>query len=87
MYVGVDCGTQGTKVVILDTQNARILGEGYFSHPLISDANGRREQKPEWWIEAFIKSYRIALENSGINSRLIKGIGVSVQSNQTMLLT
>ena len=86
MYVGVDCGTQGTKVVILDTQNARILGEGYFSHPLISDANGRREQKPEWWIEAFIKSYRIALENSGINSLSIKGIGVSGQQHGLVAL-
>ena len=76
MYVGVDCGTQGTKVVILDVQQSRILGEGYFAHPLISDASGRREQKPEWWIDAFIKSYRLALKSSGINSQSIKGICV-----------
>ena len=86
MYIGVDCGTQGTKVVVLDTEQARILGEGYCTHPIISDASGRREQKPEWWIDAFIKSYHSAIASAGISSQSIKGMGVSGQQHGLVIL-
>ncbi|WLQ16455.1 xylulokinase [Hahella aquimaris] len=86
MYVGVDCGTQGTKVVVLDPEREVILGEGYAPHALISDANGRREQHPEWWTQAFVASYRQALERAGIDSRGIRAIGVSGQQHGLVAL-
>jgi len=86
MYIGVDCGTQGTKVLILDDEHACIMGEGYFAHSLISDASGRREQKNQWWINAFIESYRIVLKSSGVNSQAIKGISVSGQQHGLVIL-
>ncbi len=52
LYAGIDCGTQSTKVIIVDSQKAHILGEGGSPHPIISDSNGRREQLAHWWTEA-----------------------------------
>ncbi|MBV1787638.1 xylulokinase [Marinobacterium sp. D7] len=86
MYMGVDCGTQGTKVVLLDSRSGVICGEGYAPHELISDANGRREQHPAWWIEAFLKAYRSALGQFGGDSRAIRGIGISGQQHGMVLL-
>jgi len=86
MYLGVDCGTQGTKVVILDSRNARILGEGYAAHAMNSNANGQREQSPEWWVEAFIAAYRMAVEKAAIDTRQIRGIGVSGQQHGLVVL-
>jgi xylulokinase len=86
MYLGVDCGTQGTKVVILDPERGRICGEGYAPHELISTAGGRREQTPDWWTGAFQAAWRQALEQSGINSLSIRAIGISGQQHGLVVL-
>jgi xylulokinase len=86
MYLGVDCGTQGTKVVILDPEQARIRGEGYAPHQLISGPGGRWEQEPQWWIDAFREGYRQALAAAGIDSRSIRAIGVSGQQHGMVVL-
>jgi len=86
MYLGIDCGTQGTKVVILDPELAKIRGEGYAAHKLISGPSGRREQQPDWWIAAFFESYGQALTTAGIDSRAIRAIGVSGQQHGMVVL-
>ncbi len=86
MYLGIDCGTQGTKVVILDAEQGYIRGEGYAPHALISDAHGRREQEPQWWVDAFEQAYRQALAQAGIDSQAIRGIGVSGQQHGLVVL-
>ena len=60
LYAGIDCGTQGTKVVIVDDQSGTLLGSGSASHQLISDSSGRREQQAEWWIDALIAAVKQA---------------------------
>lgn len=86
MYVGVDCGTQGTKVVILDPERGVIRGEGYAPHALVSEAGGRREQQPQWWTGAFEQAYRQAVERAGIDSATIRAIGVSGQQHGLVVL-
>lgn len=86
MYVGIDCGTQGTKVVILDPEKAMIVGEGYSAHALTSHANGCREQDPQWWVDALVASYHIAVDQAGIHTSAIKAIGVSGQQHGMVVL-
>ena len=50
--VGIDNGTQSTKVLFYDPEERRIVAIGRAPHRIISEENGRREQKTEWWIEA-----------------------------------
>ncbi len=48
IYAGIDCGTQSTKVLLIDTEKGCILVEGNAPHHLISEATGKREQQPQW---------------------------------------
>ncbi len=86
MYLGIDCGTQGTKVILLDPEQGRIVGEGYSAHELISNAQGRREQHPDWWIAAFRSAYRQALEQAAVDATAIRAIGVSGQQHGLVAL-
>lgn len=81
LYAGIDCGTQGTKVVIVDSEQGAILGEGSAAHALISDSNGRREQHAAWWIEALITAFHQAVAQAGVDARQIVALGVSGQQH------
>lgn len=81
IYAGIDCGTQSTKVILIDTHSQKIIGEGQSSHDLISDAHGKREQDPQWWIEAFISAFKQAVQNAGISAKQISGMSVSGQQH------
>lgn len=86
MFLGIDCGTQGTKALVLDPRSGKILGHGAAPHTMMSAANGRREQDPAQWIEAFVVAVRQALDAAGIDGQTIEGIGVSGQQHGLVLL-
>lgn len=41
-----------------------MIGVGYAKHELITQSNGRREQQPNWWIEALQQALQIALKQA-----------------------
>lgn len=86
MYIGVDCGTQSTKVVVVDVEGEAILGEASRAHRLIEGDNGRREQAPQEWIEAFCGAFEEAVTLAGIERRAIRAIGVSGQQHGMVAL-
>lgn len=86
MFLGVDCGTQGTKVVICNTRTNTIVGSGYGKHEIISNDNGRKEQPVEWWIDAFKLALKQAVQESNIDLSDIKGIGISGQQHGMVVL-
>lgn len=86
MYLGVDCGTQSTKVVVVDVEDGRILGEANRPHRLDEGAGGRREQAPADWVAAFRGAFGDAVERSGIDARAIRAIGVSGQQHGLVAL-
>ncbi len=86
MYIGVDCGTQSTKVVVIDLDGEAILGEASRPHRLLEGEKGRREQHPEEWIEAFRGAFDEAVSRAGIDRRAIRAIGVSGQQHGMVAL-
>jgi xylulokinase len=86
MFLGIDCGTQGTKALILDAATGKVLGRGAAEHTLVSEANGRREQDPAQWVQALIAASRAALAQAGIAGSEVKGVGVSGQQHGLVLL-
>jgi xylulokinase len=82
MYaVGVDSGTQGTKVLILDF-DGRILGRGYAPHSFPAHLKpGESEQEPVMWITAFSRALGDALHSSHIDPAQIRCLGVSGQQH------
>ncbi|TVU68706.1 MULTISPECIES: xylulokinase [Cobetia] len=86
MLVGVDCGTQSTKVVILDPALGRIVAQGQRSHELHEGANGRREQDPADWIRALEGAFDDALAAGQIDPQHIQAIGISGQQHGMVAL-
>ncbi|MDR9753387.1 xylulokinase [Pseudomonas sp. SZMC_28357] len=86
LFLGIDCGTQGTKAIILDASSGQVLGLGSAPHSMISAANGRREQDPAQWLEAFALATRRALLAANVDGQHILGVGVSGQQHGLVLL-
>jgi xylulokinase len=86
-YIGIDCGTQGTKVAIYDSTAKVFLGDGYRTHDIFTNDNGGREQEPLWWIDSLDGAMRDALESLAPDQRKnIAGIGVSGQQHGLVVL-
>ncbi len=64
LFIGIDSGTQGSKVLIVDRKQRAILAEAYAPHEIIEDSHGKREQEPKWWIDA-ISSAMISVFTKG----------------------
>ncbi|TVP49027.1 MAG: xylulokinase [Halomonas sp.] len=86
MYIGVDCGTQSTKVVVIDAERGVILAEASSPHRLDEGENGRREQAPAEWLAALKGAFFGALERAGVAASQIRGIGVSGQQHGMVAL-
>ncbi len=50
--IGIDNGTQSTKVIFYDFTSGKIAASASAPHELISKEDGTREQKALWWIDA-----------------------------------
>ncbi|MDP8923580.1 MAG: xylulokinase, partial [Chloroflexota bacterium] len=90
-YLGVDCGTQSTKAVLVDAETEQVLAVGRAYHELIEAGDGTREQHPDWWVAALVAAVREALaaataatlDAGGI---AVAGIGVSGQQHGLVCL-
>lgn len=84
-FVGIDCGTQGTKALVVDAQGTP-LGHGYAPHRLIERESGAREQEPAWWVEAMRIAVKQALAQSGAGAAPVRALGVSGQQHGLVVL-
>ncbi|MBS1801137.1 MAG: xylulokinase [Acidobacteria bacterium] len=83
MYLGVDCGTQGTKALLIDEEGTA-LGRGYAPHALVERETGAREQDPQWWVDALRSSVGQALAAARRND--VRAIGISGQQHGLVIL-
>ncbi|SEB47125.1 xylulokinase [Terriglobus roseus] len=82
MYLGIDCGTQGTKALLI-SGDGTVHGRGYAKHDLIERANGAREQLPQWWVDALRST---VLQAAGSHGGEVKAISVSGQQHGLVVL-
>ena len=83
MFLGIDCGTQSTKALLLDDMGV-VHGAGQAPHALIERASGAREQEPAWWVEALRAAVKQAMmARPGAD---VKAIGVSGQQHGLVVL-
>ena len=76
-YLGIDIGTYESKGMIVD-QNGRCLLNHAVAHDMESPQTGYAEHDAEkvWWGD-FCRISRALIRKSGLDSRMIKGIGCS----------
>jgi D-xylulose kinase len=80
-FIGIDCGTQGTKAVVFDAEAGKITGEGSAQHSLMEERAGMKEQDPEEWIKACTDAVRAALQDADAEQGQVKAMGVSGQQH------
>ncbi|WP_179638561.1 xylulokinase [Tunturiibacter empetritectus] len=83
MYLGIDCGTQGTKALLID-EHGIAHGRGHATHQIIQRPSGAREQEPQWWIEALRLSIKQAMAKAP--GRPIRALAVSGQQHGLVVL-
>ena len=81
LFIGIDNGTQGTKCVVFSREQQKILASAYAPHELIENDVGRREQEPQWWIDAATAALQKCLAAPEVDRRQVVGIGVSGQQH------
>src|SRR5919205_2127544 len=85
-FLGIDCGTQSTKALLIDATSEEVLGLGRAPHELVESADGTREQHPDWWLAALQSAVREALLAAGSTHVEVAGMGVSGQQHGLVCL-
>jgi len=82
LLLGIDSGTQSTKVVAVDAKTRNVVGSGSHAYDLIPNLPpGAKEQHPHTWREATAKAIRQALRAAKAVAADVKAIGVSGQQH------
>lgn len=82
LFIGIDSGTQSTKVLVVEGRSGKVLSEASQSYGLIEGLPpGAKEQHPHTWREATGKSIRKALKIAKASRDEIRAIGVSGQQH------
>jgi xylulokinase len=86
LFLGVDCGTQGTKALLIDAEGTA-WGHGHAAHALIERESGAREQEPHWWVEAATLAIQQAVAAAKSRGEfVVRGLGVSGQQHGLVVL-
>src|SRR5438132_9830063 len=83
VFLGIDCGTQSTKVVLRDQDDGVVVAIGRASHERAARDDGTGQQDPAWWIEALRTAVRDAVRGERFE---IGGIGASGQQHGLVCL-
>lgn len=82
LVVGIDSGTQSTKVLVVDARKGKVVGEAAEAYGLIPDLSpGAKEQHPHTWREAALKAVRSALRSARARASEVVAMGVSGQQH------
>src|SRR5580658_3386861 len=82
LVLGVDSGTQSTKVLVVNTRDGAVVGEGSRSYGLITGLpHGAKEQHPRTWREAASQAIIEALKQAKASPQEVAALGVSGQQH------
>src|SRR3974390_3005155 len=82
LLLGIDSGTQSTKVLVVDANDGKVLASAAQEYDLIPDLPpGAKEQHPHIWRDAAARAIRIALRQAKAVAAEVKAIGVSGQQH------
>src|SRR2546423_1131960 len=82
LIIGIDSGTQSTKVLVIDARDGKVLASASQEYDLIPNLPpGAKEQHPHTWREAAASGIRRALRQARAVAAEVKAIGVSGQQH------
>jgi xylulokinase len=82
VFIGIDSGTQSTKVLIVEGERGEVLSSAAAPHVMIQGLPpGHLEQEPQGWFEALDQALQTALHAPGVDPSTVRAIGVSGQQH------
>ena len=82
LVLGVDSGTQSTKVLVVNARDGAVVGQGSRAYGLIPGLPpGAKEQHPRTWRDAASHAIQDALQQAKASAREVAAIGVSGQQH------
>src|SRR6266478_4301562 len=82
LLLGIDSGTQSTKVLVVDASDGKVLSSATQEYELLPNLPpGAKEQHPHTWREAAASGIRRALRQARATGNEVKAIGVSGQQH------
>lgn len=82
LFLGIDSGTQSTKVLVVDSRHGKVVGEASEAYGLIPRLPpGAKEQHPHTWRDAAAKAIQAALKQARALAHEVAAIGVSGQQH------
>ena len=82
LLLGIDSGTQSTKVLVVDARDGKVLAAAAQEYDLIEGLPpGAKEQHPHTWRDATASGIRRALRQAKAVAAEVKAIGVSGQQH------
>jgi xylulokinase len=77
-FLGIDVGTEGTKVSLFD-MDGRVIRDSYEEYELKCPKPGWAEQDPDLWWQTAIKNVKTVIKGSNVSPEDIAGIGICGQ--------
>lgn len=85
--LGIDIGTSGTKALLINaSRDGEVVASSTKTYPLYTPKPLWAEQEPEDWWQGTIAAIQDAIEESGVDPRDIKGMGLSGQMHGSVFL-
>src|SRR5512138_1080730 len=82
LLLGIDSGTQSTKVLVVDARDGKVLASAAQEYDLIPNLPpGAKEQHPHIWRDSTAAAIRRALRQAKASAAEVKAIGVSGQQH------
>lgn len=85
LLLGIDIGTSGCKVTLIDT-DCNFVGDGYTEYTTYHPNIGWSEQDPADWFPAFMSSFRAALEKGGAKAGQVAALSLDASAHNVVLL-
>ena len=85
LLLGIDIGTSGCKVTLIDT-DCNFVGDGYTEYTTYHPNIGWSEQDPADWFPAFMRSFRIALEKGNVSASQVVALSLDASAHNIVLL-
>lgn len=89
MFLGIDLGSSSIKLAVFDAGYGKVIASITYPKEEL-DINvpekGWAEQNPELWWENFLEAYFVLVKKNNIDTKRIKGIGISYQMHGLVLV-
>src|SRR5437773_4527334 len=86
LFLGIDVGTGGSRVVVIDTAGRVVAAATGEHEPFASPQLGWAEQDPRNWWLATVKGVRMVLSQEGVDASAVRCVGLSGQMHGAVLL-